>query len=259
MNEYQISFLVDNTLSRSRIGKPLRYLAKKFKCSLRIINITQNRSAPLNNSMAVMQVGLIKGDLCQIAAIGIDAELACFVLKAVISEHYTVIGPQIAHHCSNDIGKRLPQLATPCHSCWYYAKAHTVLTKFECLKGLAQLIYPECTDELLLAFVKREERSSTHITQGIAMPHVMFAPIDWVAVGVIRSDTPIDWDSPLGGVHLAIALVLPTNPSREQIITATNLTRNLLAEPIAERLLSTRNRIDLQALLMYASVDLISR
>ncbi|MGF1777174.1 PTS sugar transporter subunit IIA [Vibrio nomapromontoriensis] len=251
MNEYQITFLVDSTEANVLAAQPLRTLARKFKSTIHIINITQNRSADLTRSLAMLQAGLNQGDLCQITAIGIDAELTCFVLKDIIAEHYTLIGSCINYEFSSQLAERLPQLCPPSDTQWHYAKAHTVLTKFECLKGLAHLIYPDDPDELILAFIKREERSSTCVTPGIALPHVMFEDIDHIAIAVIASDTPIDWTSKMGHVNLAIALVMPKTPNREQIIAATNLTRNLLCDQISERLLTTRSRVDLQALLMY--------
>ncbi|MDF5305039.1 PTS fructose transporter subunit IIA, partial [Vibrio parahaemolyticus] len=44
----------------------------------------------------------------------------------------------------------------------------------------------------------------------------------------------------------------------EQIIAATNLTRNLLTDQMAERLLLTKSSVDLQALLMYAMSRLLA-
>ncbi|EGA70238.1 PTS system nitrogen regulatory IIA component [Vibrio sinaloensis DSM 21326] len=257
MNEYQITFLVEDSDASAHIAQPLRKLAKKFKSSIQIINITRNRSAELTKSVALMQVGLVQGDLCQITAIGVDAELACFVLKDVVAEYYTLIGSQINYEFSNQLAERLPQLSPASKTQWYYAKAHTELTKFECLKGLAQLIHPGHPDELLLAFIKREERSSTSVAPGLALPHVMFDNIDHIAIAVIASDNPIDWASKMGKVHLSIALVMPSKPNREQIIAATNLTRNLLCDQISHRLLLTRSSVDLQAILMYCMSRLL--
>jgi nitrogen PTS system EIIA component len=251
MNEYQITFLVEDINASARVAKTLHRLTKKFKSTLCITNITRNRKAELSKSVAMLQVGLVKGDLCQIIVVGIDAELACFVIKNIISEHYRLIGAHINYQFSNQLADRLPELSLPSKTQWHYAKAQTKLTKFECLKGLAQLIYPEHPEELMIAFIKREECSSTCITPGIALPHVMFDGIDHITVAVIVSDTPIDWMSKMGAVQLTIALVIPTKPTHEQIITATNLTRNLLCGQVAERLLMTKNSIDLQALLMY--------
>lgn len=257
MSEYQITFLVENTDASAHVAQPLRRLAKKFKSTLRIINITRNRNADLTKSLAMLQAGLLPGDLCQITAIGMDAELACFVLKGIIAEHYALIGSHINYEFSSQLAKRLPQLHPMSNTQWHYAKAHTSLTKFECLKGLAQLIYPSDPDELILAFIKREERSSTCVAPGIALPHVMFEGLDHISIAVITSDTPIDWASKIGDVHLAIALVMPAKPTREHIVSATNLTRNLLCEQVPERLLLTRSSIELQALLMYTMSRLL--
>ncbi|HHY0495247.1 PTS sugar transporter subunit IIA [Vibrio parahaemolyticus] len=258
MNEYQITFFVNNTNASAYVAQPLSRVAKKFKSALHIINITQNRSANLTKSLAVFQVGLQQGDLCQITAIGIDAELACFVIKDIIAEQFTLVGSNINYEFSSKLAKRLPQLCPPCEIQWHYAKAHTELTKFECLKGLAQLIHPAHPDELILAFIKREERSSTCVAPGIALPHVMFSEIEHISIAVISNETPMNWESKLGNVDMAIALVIPDKPTRDQIVAATNLTRNLLNDRMAERLLLTKSSIELQALLMYATSRLFT-
>ncbi|HDM8055273.1 PTS sugar transporter subunit IIA [Vibrio harveyi] len=258
MNEYQITFFVDDINASAHVAQPLNRVAKKFKSTIHIINITQNRIAELTKSVAVLQVGLQQGDLCQITAIGIDAELACFVIKDMIAENFTVVGSHINYEFSSQLAERLPQICPPCEIKWHYAKAHTELTKFECLKGLAQLIHPIHPDELILAFIKREERSSTAVTPGIALPHVMFEGVDHISIAVIANEIPMDWASKMGEVHLAIALVMPAKPTREHIIAATNLTRNLLTDQMAERLLLTKSSVDLQALLMYAMSRLLA-
>nr|WP_086937579.1 PTS sugar transporter subunit IIA [Thaumasiovibrio occultus] len=258
MNEYQITFLVDDICGSAYVAQPLCRLAKKFKSTLQILNITQNRSADLSRSSAMLTAGLLSGDLCQITAIGIDAELACFVIKDIIAEHFVLVGAQINTQFSSELAARLPQISPPCEIQWHYAKAQTELTKFECLNGLAKLIHPTHPDELILAFVKREERSSTCVTPGIALPHVMFSAVSDIHIAVISNEKAIDWASKMGTVNLAIALVLPQAPHREQLIAATNLTRNLLSGQMAERLLLTRSSVDLQALLMYAMSRLLA-
>lgn len=255
--EYQLTFFVDNVSASAHAAQPLCRLARKFKSAIRIINITQGRTADLSKSVALLQVGLLKGDLVQITAVGIDAELACFVLKDVIAEHYVLVGSQVNHEFSTDLMQRFPQISPPCEVDWHHAKAQTQLTKFECLKGLAHLIYPENPDELILSFIRREERSSTCVSPGIALPHVMFEHCQRMSIAVIVSEDQIDWASKIGQVNVAIALVMPTKPQREQIIAATNLTRNLLNDHVTERLQKTKSSIDLQALLMYLTSRLL--
>lgn len=258
MDEYQVTFIVKDTDASARVVKPLYQLAKKFKSNLSIINITRNRQACLSNSLAILQVGLVKGDLCQLCTVGIDAELACFVLKNIISEHYRLIGANINYQFCNNLADRLPELITPSRANWYYAKAHTQLTKRECLNGLAQLIIADNPDKLIKAFIAREKYSSTYIKPGVAVPHVMIENLQNLAVAVIVSDTPIDWTLKSGNVNLIIALAIPSKPTREQIISTTNLTRNLLFGQVAERLLKTKNSIDLQALLMYCMTRVLT-
>ncbi|NLS11660.1 PTS transporter subunit EIIA [Vibrio sp. SM6] len=251
MKEYQLTFIVADVAANARIAQPLRHLVKSFRSVLLLRNITRDSTVSLAHSLALMQAGLRCGDFCQITARGIDAELACFVLKDVIADHYILVGAKINYQFCDDLATRVPALAIKPQVAWHYAKAQTELSKIECLKGLAQLIYPDASDELLLAFIKREERSPTCVTAGIGLPHVMFAPIERMSIAVISSDTPIDWQSPIGTVHLAIAIVMPIPSSREAIIAATNLTRNLLTGQVADRLLMTRRCVELQALMMH--------
>ncbi|MEL6091039.1 PTS sugar transporter subunit IIA [Plesiomonas shigelloides] len=258
MHEYQVTFLIGDMNASAHIARPLSRIARKFKSTLRIWNITRNRSADLSHSLAVLQVGLQIGDLCQISAFGIDAELSCFVVKDILTDLFAVVGCKVNYEFSSYLAERFPQICPPSEVKWHYAKAHTELTKFECLKGLAQLIHPAAPDDLILSFIKREERSSTCVAPGIAIPHVMFEGIEHITVAVIKNDQAMDWASPMGDVYLAIALVMPTKPTREQIITATNLTRNLLCEQMVERLLVTRSSVDLQALLMYSMSRLLN-
>jgi PTS system nitrogen regulatory IIA component len=85
----------------------------------------------------------------------------------------------------------------------------------------------------------------------------MFPGIEHISIAVIANEKSMDWESKMGEVHLVIALVMPEKPTREQLIAATNLTRNLLTDQMAERLLLTKSSIDLQALLMYAMSRLL--
>lgn len=257
MREYQITFFVNDVNTSACIASSLIRLAKKFKSIIHIINITRNRYAQLNKSMAVLQAGLHPGDLCQITAIGIDAELACFVFKDIVSDDVSLISSNMNCGFSAELSAQFPHIHPPCNIDWHYAKTQTTLTKFNCLQKLAQLIHPANPDALTLAFIKREEYSSTAVMPGIALPHVIFDDIHHISIAVIVSHQAIDWESPLGNVHVSIGLVIPTNPSKSQIVTATNLSRNLLKEPIGERLLLTRHSLEQQTLLMYAASGLL--
>lgn len=257
MNEYQITFLVKDASTSACIAQPLFQLTKKFKSSFQIINITRNRKAQLDKSVAMLQAGLQQGDLCQITSEGFDAELASFVIKDMLTDFFTVIGAKVKDRFSTQLSNKVPQISPLAQINWHYAKAQNSLTKFECLKGLASLIYPDDPDSLFLAFIKREERSSTCVTSGISLPHVMFGGINQISIAVIKSDLAINWNSKMGNVNLAIALVMPNKLSKEQAVTATNLTRNLLCSHLTERLLLTKSGVDLQALLMYSASRLL--
>lgn len=58
MHEFQVTFLVNDVNASVHVAQPLSRVARKFKSTLHIINITRNRSAELTKSLAVLQVGL---------------------------------------------------------------------------------------------------------------------------------------------------------------------------------------------------------
>ncbi len=109
MNEYQITFFVDDPAANSHAAQPLSRLAKKFKSTIRIINITKTEP-PISPNPSRCYKWVYLEDLCQITAVGIDAELACFVLKDVIAEHYVMVGSQVNHEFSKDLIQRMPQI-----------------------------------------------------------------------------------------------------------------------------------------------------
>ncbi|MGL4959509.1 MAG: HPr family phosphocarrier protein, partial [Plesiomonas sp.] len=100
MDEYQVTFLVSNVNASAHVAQSLCRVARKFKSSIHVINIAGNRRAELTRSLAVLQVALQAGDMCQITASGVDAELACFVIKAMLSDNFSVIGSKINHEFS---------------------------------------------------------------------------------------------------------------------------------------------------------------
>lgn len=257
MKEHQVTFYVDSPNVHSQIASPLSQLAKKFKSTIHIINISRHRTAKLDKAFAPLQAGMQIGDVCQITANGIDAELACFVIKNLVAEFYTVIGSQNNSTISLELSRRLSAITPSCSLSWFYAKAHTKLSKFDCIKGLAQLTDPQNLDQLILALIKREERSATCIAPGIALPHVMFGARKEVSIAIIRSDEAIDWESQFGPVNLVVALILPQIATKDQIIAATNLSRNLLNHTIQQRLLNTLNFSDLQVLLLFLMGNLL--
>jgi PTS system nitrogen regulatory IIA component len=258
MYEYQITFFVEHANHSGCIASGLSHLVRKFKSKIHIINLTRNRCADLSKSIGLFRAGLLPGDLCQITAIGIDAELACFVLRDVIDTHYIRVG---SRRLNSQSTSHSPTVLSPyqsgCPILWHASKINAAITQFDGINTLAQLIYPQHPDPLTLALVKREEISSTCIAPGIALPHVMFDAIDQMAIAVLISEQAINWHSIMGNVHLIIGLVLPARPTRDQLTAATYLTRNLLAEPIGERLLLTRSQTDLRAILSYLTTRLL--
>ncbi|NOF83762.1 PTS fructose transporter subunit IIA, partial [Vibrio cholerae] len=50
MHEFQVTFLVNDVNASVHVAQPLSRVARKFKSTLHIINITRNRSAELTKS-----------------------------------------------------------------------------------------------------------------------------------------------------------------------------------------------------------------
>ncbi|MGF1905068.1 PTS sugar transporter subunit IIA [Aliivibrio salmonicida] len=249
--DHRITFFVKESMLGPQISAQLTQLAKKFKCIVYIDNITRARCADISYSLGLLKVGLQKGDFCQLITVGIDAELANFVLTDLLSSTFNFVASDRLCHFSDSIVTQYPQLKPSCDVDFHYVKAQTQLSKFEMLKGVSQLICPEQTDELLLAFIKREEKSSTTIARQIALPHVITPLVKKPTIAVIRSDYATDWASKMGDVNLIVGLVLPSPPTREMVITATQLTRSMLSAEFCQRLIATRQPVGLQAMLLY--------
>lgn len=250
--DYRITFFVKKQLLPPPMALQLVRLAKKFKNTIRIDNITKGRFSDISGSLCLFKVGLTEGDFCQLITTGIDAELANFVLTDLLANTFDFIASDKLWRFSSTLIEKHPQLIPACDIDFHYVKAQAPLLKFDILKGLSKLISPYKSNELLLSLIKREEKSSTYMAKHIALPHVISDFVDKPCIAIIRSDYAIDWASKMGGIHLVIALILPTSPSRDMIITATKLTRSLLDDDFAQRLIATRHAVGLQALLLYS-------
>jgi PTS system nitrogen regulatory IIA component len=256
MHEYQLTFQVSTNTEKAVVIHLLPALAKKFKSTLHIINITRNRIASLHESVAVLQAGLVKGDVCQISAIGIDAQLACFVIKNVIDKYYVPIASASDLGFSNELSKKVPQLGPQCPIHWSNLQLDDVTNKDECLHILAKLIDPDGGKTAYNAFCERESHSPSIAVPGIALPHILLEHASTMKVAVLRTKTNISWTPNNQDTQLIIAFVLPDTTNRQHVIAASNLARNLSNAMFAERLLVTQHSIELQALLMHSMTRL---
>lgn len=71
--------------------------------------------------------------------------------------------------------------------------------------------------EVLDALLTREEKMSTEIVPGIAIPHILSEKVDKPFCALGRSHEGIDYDSPNGKVHIVIILVFPKSDSSSHI------------------------------------------
>lgn len=255
--DYRITFFVKEQGLPPQMVSQLTRLAKKFQSLVYIDNITQNLSTDAASSLGLLKVGLRHGDFCQLVTVGLDAEWANFVLTDLLASTFDFVASDKLCDFSETIVNTRPQLTPNCEVDFHYVKAQATLSKFEILKGLSQLIYPQESDELLLSLIKREERSSTAMAKQIALPHVISPYVKKPTIAIIRSDYSVDWASKMGEVNLIIALVLPEKPNRDMIMAATYLTRSMLSVEFSQRLVNTRQPKGLQALILYAMCQLI--
>ncbi len=245
---------------RNRLIAPaLTRLSRIFRSQFSLINLTQGKAYLLEKSLTIYQIAMRNGDCCQLVVQGIDAELACFTVKELFQIGYSVIKASHNQPIPPQIARLHPDLQINCDYRLHFRRAHTTLSKFETLHTLAELICPKHRDDLLLALIKREECSSTAVAAGLALPHVMFEGVDRLSIAMLgmNNDKGIDWQSNLGDISTAIAVILPASPHRTELIAATNLTRNLLHKRYAHRLAYTYDPVDKQALLIYGLSKLI--
>lgn len=115
-------------------------------------------------------------------------------------------------------------------------------TKEEVIRLLAELAVAEGVSEdageVYAAFMEREAMGPTGIGEGIAVPHAKSAAVREVAVLIIKSETPVTWESfDNGPVYLAIALLVPDeNPDNVHLKILSTVTRKLVNEEFKRKL-----------------------
>lgn len=92
--------------------------------------------------------------------------------------------------------------------------------------------------DLTAAFMEREAMGPTGIGEGIAVPHAKSTSVHEVAVMIVKSDTPIAWESfDDAPVYLAIALLVPQeNPDNVHLQILSTVTRKLVKEDFKQSL-----------------------
>ena len=105
-------------------------------------------------------------------------------------------------------------------------------------------------EEVYAAFMEREAMGPTGIGEGIAVPHARSTSVREVAVMVVKSKTPVTWESfDDGPVYLAIALLVPEeNPDNVHLKILSTVTRKLVNEEFKQSLFLAGTADEIMAL-----------
>ncbi|PNH83408.1 PTS sugar transporter subunit IIA [Vibrio diazotrophicus] len=251
MKEYQVTFYVSSDYPVSCFSSSFIRVARKFKSTIHVINFTNQRSVELCSSLSLLSIGMKNGDLCQLAAFGLDAELACFVLKDLIAALYAVVRKN-THLEDEFLHHNVPFVCN-----WGSFNKSKFANKMESLSCASELVNQQFSHLIFADLIKRESVSSTCIANGLAIPHTISDFVDELTIITLVSEEAIDWESAMGAVHLVVCIIVPSQFNQSQLRRVTNLTRNLLHGTILRRLLMTRSVYDIRAILTYLMSRLI--
>lgn len=245
--EHQVTFVVTDEQRLHTMAPVLAKVARKFSSSIKLVNVTRNRIQPLCQSLSVLSVAPRFHDCMQIVAKGIDAELACFVFKNAIAPCSQLPKPQPPYLCSDSDYQ--PPVAV--RWVWQQDTSLNQLSQQQVMYSLCTEVYPDNPQQLVSAFELREQQSSTHLGQGVALPHVIVPLISKVTLAIYCRRAGIIWQTDKPPVHLVLALALPSHhqPPMEHLKAAACLSRNLLHPLFLQRLTVTRHPGDKQLLL----------
>lgn len=263
--------------------KRLKTLASYFRAVVVLKNITSMLSCNAEQTLQVMSLGCKKNNLCQLWIEGSDAELACMVLTDFIANEFDIVNTshQTKSYKKHQKGKGIDSelellnhasfaLNFPINFCYQLidipdnsntlskSVADKLGLKARVLTSLSKLIDQGRCKQLEQAFNDRENVSSTAIGRGIALPHLIVDGIDSATLAVIRLNTPIDWNSPLGDIVCVIAMVLPSSPSKNELIAFTQLSKSLINEEFCQLLTKVDEPEAIKAILLHTmSKDIV--
>lgn len=105
-------------------------------------------------------------------------------------------------------------------------------------------------EELIASFMEREALGITGMGGGIAIPHAKSSSVKRVAVIIVKSETPIVWESfDEEPVYIAIALMVPKeNPDNVHLKVLSSLTRKLVNEQFKKSLFNANTQNQIMAL-----------
>lgn len=119
-------------------------------------------------------------------------------------------------------------------------------TKEEALEELVDLLYSSYSlkgrDEILEAIKKREEKQSTGLGMGLAVPHAKTDAVDKLYVAFGRSIEGIDFNCPSGEkAHLFFILVSPLDVSGPHIKALAGISRMIKHEDFRDALIKCKD------------------
>lgn len=264
MIERRITFIIgDEGIPAWKLNQ-LKTLAGYFRSVVVMLDVTYLRRANVEQTVRIMSLGCMPGDLCQLLIEGSDAELACMVLTDFLAEQFTLVKTsgkkKNRNACSVDSDDEgnstfyLPfemKFTSQVLGEGLANEDKASQAKEKLLARLCRMLNPEKSAVLLKLMLKREQVSSTAMGNGIALPHIMSAEIQQPAMAVIQMPRPIEWGSNRGPVTRLIAMTLPAPAQRPQTQAFVHFSQALL-EPEYCHLLTGNNEPEaLKAIILH--------
>ncbi len=123
------------------------------------------------------------------------------------------------------------------------------------IKALSELINYNgnlnSIDKYIQTVFEREDKSSTGVGNGIAIPHGKSIGVDKPAIAFARLKEGVEWKSfDDKAVELVFLLAVPDkNDSKEHLKILSTLSRNLLNEEFKDSLMSAQNKEEINQIL----------
>lgn len=211
----------------------LNGLLRLFRSVVIWFNLTKSAKVNADKTLSVLSLNNRKGDLCQLAIEGLDAELACMVLSEYVRRAFVLVATTHNQRQLSDFQlSQLPTMQSPLPLDWHYTplSKQQSTSKHAVLDNLSQVINSQQSEQVFNKLAAREAISSTLIGSQFALPHIIcdnvstatfvFAPLmSSVQWNPQKADSDVDW---------VFAIILPSDIKREDFVYFARLTRWLL-------------------------------
>ncbi len=233
----------------------LKRLSGLFKSITIWRNLSREQQCNLEQTLNVLSIKNMDGDLCQLIIEGLDAELACMVLTEFVSQKFHLISTTHLRKKTaiTDESVLSEILNTQPFLIHFIQEPLCELTKdifiYRALKLIAE------TDESLIplfgALQKRELVSSTYLGELVALPHAIHPSVHAPTIVIQRLAEPVSWSKPEQFVSLIILLLLPEKPDRSILLPATLFSRWLLNAFNRQVLVDMEDNFTLEFIIRY--------